>query len=82
MVCTPTSFPGGGVGFVCTTGRRRSCGCGKRATQQCDWKVPTRKSGTCDRYICEACSTKPADDKDLCREHAVAFESWKGARVP
>jgi hypothetical protein len=37
----------------------------------------TRKSGTCDRPICEICTTSPAPEKDLCPEHARAWEAWK-----
>lgn len=81
MVCTPTRLPGGGVAIVCSTTRRRRCACGKPATLQCDWKVKTRRSGTCDRYVCEDCATRPAPDKDLCREHGEAFKAWQGARI-
>lgn len=79
MPCTPTTLPDGSHAIVCTPTQR--CKCGARATLQCDWKVPTRRSGVCDRYICASCSTKPAPHKDLCREHAVTWERWKAARA-
>ena len=63
MPCTPTRTLHG-VAIVCTRGRR--CPCGRPATLECDWKVPTRKSGTCDAPICTGCTTSPAPGKDLC----------------
>ncbi|CAN5371437.1 hypothetical protein BH10PSE14_BH10PSE14_04700 [soil metagenome] len=71
-------MPGGGVAIICSPTRR--CACGKRATLLCDWKVPTRKSGTCDAPLCAGCSTSPVPDKDLCAKHATAFAQWKAAR--
>lgn len=75
MPCVPFSTPDGARGFMCTTrGPRKRCACGKPATQECDWKVKGKKSGTCDRPICKACSHVPAPDKDLCPTHAA---EWK-----
>ncbi|MBB3691485.1 hypothetical protein [Sphingomonas sp. BK580] len=51
------------------------------ATLACDWKVPTRRSGTCDAPICTRCTTSPAPEKDLCAAHAAAFETWRAARA-
>lgn len=48
---------------------------------ECDWKVPARKSGTCDAAICDRCTTKPAPGKDLCRKHAIEWEKWKAAKA-
>jgi protein gp37 len=45
-----------------------------------DWKVPTKKSGTCDKPVCISCTFSPAPDKDLCAEHALAFGMWKAGR--
>lgn len=81
MNCERVQVPGGGVAIVCGTRRRDRCKCGKPATQLCDWKIKTRRSGTCDAPICNACSTKPAADKDLCPEHAQAYRDWKAART-
>lgn len=75
VVSTPT-----GNAIVCMATRRRRCACGAIAPLLCDWKTPAKKSGTCDRPICEACATSPADGKDLCPEHATAWEARKADR--
>lgn len=80
MTCHPINIPGLGVGFVCTRTKAKRCKCGLPAALLCDWKVPSKKSGTCDRPICDRCSTSPAPDKDLCSEHAGAFEKWRESR--
>jgi hypothetical protein len=78
MTCTPVKLPGGGVAIVC--GPTRRCPCGGRATLLCDWKVPARASGTCDKPLCARCTSSPAPDKDLCREHAAQWDEMKKAR--
>jgi len=75
MPCTHVRRPDGIGAIVCTPTQR--CACGARATKLCDWKVPTKKSGTCDRPLCARCTHVPAPDKDLCPEHAA---EW-GARA-
>lgn len=80
MACETVILPGGGRAIVCGTRSRKRCPCGRPATLACDWKVPTRRSGTCDAPICSRCTTSPAPDKDLCRTHAAAFAEWKAAR--
>lgn len=80
MTCTVVKLPTGETAIVCTRTRRRRCACGRVAPLLCDWKVPARKSGTCDAPICGACTTSPAPDKDLCPEHARAWEAWKERR--
>jgi hypothetical protein len=79
MTCTPIDIPGVGRGFICgpRAKRKRCSGCGRPADLLCDWKVP---GGTCDKPICASCTTSPAKDKDLCPEHAAAFERWKAKR--
>ncbi len=52
----------------------------RRADLECDWKVPGRKRGTCDAPICSRCTTSPAPEKDLCPDHAAAWQRWKEAR--
>ena len=79
MACEHFAYPGG-VAIVCGVRRHKQCKCGKRATLECDWKVPSRRSGTCDAPICSSCTTSPAPDKDLCKEHATAWEAWKLSR--
>lgn len=70
--------------IVCTgRQRRQKCvGCGKPAPLLCDWRVPftERKTGTCDKPVCDRCTTSPAPDKDLCPTHAIAWREWKAAR--
>lgn len=79
MTCSRVHLPGGGSAIVC--GPTRRCQCGTRATLACDWKVPTKKSGTCDAPLCPSCTTSPAPEKDLCAKHAKAFEAWKAAKA-
>lgn len=81
MTCEHVTLPDGTRAIVCSSGRRKLCKCGRAATLLCDWKVPAKKSGTCDAPICDRCTTSPAPDKDLCREHAKAYEEWKRGRV-
>ena len=82
MICQHVQIPNGGAAIVCSSGKRLRCAkCGGKAILLCDWKVPSRKSGTCDKPICTACTVSPAPDKDLCPKHALAFEAWRAARV-
>jgi hypothetical protein len=76
MPCASVTFPDGTAAIVCTSGRRKRCACGARATRECDWKMPERRSGTCDTPLCANCSTVPAPEKDLCPTHAAAFRTW------
>lgn len=86
MTCHGVKLPGGGSAIICTGRRPRKCKCGTTATLLCDWKVKTKRSGTCDQPICERCATHPTMngrtdfDKDLCPAHAAEFEQWKDAR--
>lgn len=77
MPCEVVSVPGVGSAIVCTSGRRRRCKCGGRATRLCDWKKPRKRSGTCDEPLCIRCSTSPASEKDLCPAHAAEWEARK-----
>lgn len=72
---TPT-----GAAIVCGGHARRRCKCGRDAILLCDWKVPGKKSGTCDAPVCTACTTSPAPDKDLCRAHAGTYREWLAER--
>jgi hypothetical protein len=76
MPCTTVTLPGGQRAIVCTS--RKRCACGATATLECDWKVPTRKSGTCDKPLCAKCSHVPAPGKDLCPGHAA---EWKARQA-
>lgn len=81
MTCDHVSLPGGGSAIVCSSRTRQRCGCGRPATRLCDWKVPTRKSGTCDAPVCARCAHQPAPGKDLCPQHRTAFNQWRAARA-
>ncbi|MGN6270898.1 MAG: hypothetical protein ACTHM0_13520 [Sphingomonas sp.] len=81
MTCQHVTLPDGARAIVCSSHRRQICACGRRATLLCDWKVPTRRSGTCDAPICVDCTTSPAPDKDLCPKHAAAWREWQAART-
>lgn len=78
MPCNVVEIPGVGRGFVCTSGRRQRCACGKVSTRLCDWKTPAGRKPTCDRPLCHACTHAPAPDKDLCPAHAA---EWTARRV-
>lgn len=80
MACEHVPLPGGGAAIVCTTVKRPRCACGRPAPNLCDWKVPARESGTCDTPVCDRCTTSPAPGKDLCCDHAMAYEEWLAAR--
>ncbi|WP_174297242.1 hypothetical protein [Sphingomonas bacterium] len=82
MGCDVISLPGGERAIVCGSRRRQRCACGNWASLLCDWKVPAKKSGTCDAPICTRCATSPAVSKDLCRAHATAFAEWQERRAP
>ncbi len=78
MICSVVVLPTGERAIICGGGRRRRCGCGKRATQRCDWKVP---GGTCDVWLCTSCSHVPAAGKDLCPTHAATWQARLDAKA-
>lgn len=82
MACEFVPIPGGGTAIVCSTRQRQRCACGRPATRLCDWKVPTKKSGTCDVPLCSICTTSPAREKDLCAKHVAAFTAWQATHTP
>lgn len=63
--------------IICGLPKRKRCSsCGAPADRMCDWKIGATRRGKrkdCDAPICARCSTMPAPDKDLCREHATAW---------
>lgn len=78
MVCRVVKVDGGMNAIVCTSAKRKKCSsCGRPADLLCDWKVKTKRSGTCDKPICDRCTHSPAPDKDLCPDHAA---EWKSRR--
>src|SRR5579864_2875737 len=77
-MCEKVDLPGGGFGIICGGhARTRYCECGRASSFLCDWKMPNKKSGTCDKPICKQHALQVAPDRDLCPEHQRAFESWK-----
>ena len=82
MPCTPTKIQGADgktiTAIVCTPTKR--CGCKKRSTKLCDWKVTNRKSGTCDKHLCDTCATPVGIDKDLCLDHAAQWQAMLKAK--
>lgn len=81
MTCQFVPLPRGGHAIICGP-TRRCAGCGKPARLECDWKVPGRKSGTCDKPICAACTMSPAPDKDLCPAHAAEWRARLARATP
>lgn len=81
MACERVRMPDGCHAIVCGGSRRQRCECGRDADRLCDWRGHSRASGTCDKPVCTRCSTKPARGKDLCPEHARAFEQWRKERA-
>lgn len=81
MVCRTLKLPDGSTAIVCGPRRPpRRCACGQPAALLCDWKVPGKKSGTCDRPLCRACATKVGPDKDLCPEHTARHADWRARK--
>lgn len=80
MACEHVSLPGGGSAILCGRTKRQRCACGAPATRLCDWKVPGKRSGTCDKPLCADCSHSPAWEKDLCPDHAQALSDWLDQR--
>lgn len=79
-MCQTVATPHG-TAIVCGVRMsRRRCACGRDAQRLCDWKVTAKASGTCDAAVCNACTTSPAPDKDLCRKHAAAYADWQRQR--
>jgi hypothetical protein len=77
-MCLHMKFPDGSSAIICgTRERRKFCACGRAADALCDWKMPEKKSGTCDKPICKQHALQVAPDCDLCPEHQRAFEAWK-----
>lgn len=73
MTCRTVKV-GSAVAIVCSRGeRRRRCGCGRWATKLCDARVERRgRRATCDRPMCDRCSTSVGQNIDHCLAHAGA----------
>lgn len=60
--------------------QKRFCSCGRNAPFLCDWKIPGKRSETCDRPICAIHGKQVGPEKHLCPEHQKAWDSWKRAK--
>ena len=63
--------------IICGARGIQFCFCGREARYLCDWKVPSRESGTCDKPLCANHTHEVERNKHLCAEHRTAFECWK-----
>jgi hypothetical protein len=76
MKCDTVKLPNGSHAIVCgqRPKRKRCEKCGANwATRLCDWKLGVGK--TCDVALCVGCTSAPAQDKDLCPDHAAEWAS-------
>jgi hypothetical protein len=53
------------------------CACGRKATCLCDWKMPEKKSGTCDKPVCARHAKEVVPGKHLCPEHQLQYDTWR-----
>lgn len=87
MPCHHVKIPGGGAAIVCVrTKKKQRCSvkdCVRPGTQLCDWKVPERKSGTCDALVCVFHTHNPAGHphKDLCPKHKAEWERMQAEKA-
>jgi len=78
MACHYLYKHGQFLGVVCEGREKRQfCACGRVSDLLCDWKVKTKKSGTCDAPICRQCALEVGPDKHLCKAHQKAYAEWK-----
>lgn len=81
MACEHIKLPNGDTAIICgMRARKQFCACGRECEFLCDWKVPGKKSGTCDKPICGTHALQVAPEKHLCPEHQKANEVWKRHR--
>lgn len=85
MPCTPFRSDNGATGIICT-GRGskppRCVKCGMMADLLCDWRIKGKRSKTCDAPLCNSCTHKPAEGKDLCPEHAKLWATYPKMGAP
>jgi hypothetical protein len=82
-------MPNGNVGWLRMSGKRPGpcVKCGAASTRLCDWilkssdtpppiigRAKSRRVRTCSTPICDACTSSPAPNKDLCPTHDA---EWK-----
>ncbi len=61
MGCDIATGSDGETWFICMSDKEEACECGRPATLLCDGPG-ARRGGTCDEPICDACSTRLADN--------------------
>jgi hypothetical protein len=77
-VCEHVKFANGDSAIICgLRSFRKFCACGRSADFLCDWKIPAKKSGTCDKPICSHHAQQVAPGKHLCPEHQARYDEWK-----
>lgn len=83
MPCYHIRMSDGTTAIVCADGSKaKKCvECSRESKFLCDWKMPERKSGTCDAPICRDHALEVASDKHLCPWHQKAYELWKRKRA-
>lgn len=72
------------LGTICGSERYQKCSvpeCRAHARYLCDFAVPTRKSGTCDRPICERHRTRVAAERDYCPPHQRVDVTLRAAGI-
>lgn len=77
MPCEHIDLGNGVHAIVCRPGTSKALCyvCGRAAPKLCDYPEPKHKSGTCDRPCCMAHCEHVGEDKDYCKEHAIATAS-------
>jgi hypothetical protein len=76
-MCETVKLPGGSTAVICGLRGVKFCGCGRQAVALCDWKMPNKRSGTCDAPICAAHTKEVGPGKHLCPEHQLQYDLWK-----
>ena len=77
-MCLRHQLPDGTTAIICgMKSEPKFCRCGRPADFLCDWKVPDRKSGTCDAPVCKEHAKQVAPNKHLCEWHQKAYEIWR-----
>lgn len=81
-MCDSVKMPGGGTAIICgvRTHPRYCATCGREAVALCDWKVPSKYSGTCDQPMCAQHAKRVALNKHLCPEHQRRYDEWNRRR--
>lgn len=72
MTCKPIVLPGGVTAIACTRGpgRPHRCAfCSGRGDFQCDFPIGTKKSGTCDAYLCRHHAREKGPGRHWCPTH-------------